>query len=765
MADDDANAAPAIHDNRASGSSGGGDGDGDGVTQYYELRGGGSYLAIEATPGMRPIILYAGPDLPGASAAELALLATRQHAPGSAAVPLRGSLLNEIGTGISGPSGLAGHRGGQDWAIDLRITAVTALSEFAVAIHCEDTNTGIRAVHNFTIHAVTGLLAANTVIENTHDADFDLDWCAALCLPFDPRLSRFLSFTGRWSGEFHIEEVPAFQGSIVRENKSGRTSHNVFPGGILASSETNETSGPAAAFHLAWSGNHRLRIDRHQDGRGFVQMGEMGFPGEIRLGKGETYQTPDFLVAWSQDGFNGAAHAFHDYLRGNVMEPRSLSKPRPVHYNTWEAVYFFHDEGTLIELAEAAAAVGAERYVLDDGWFGGRRHDGAGLGDWWVSEDIYPSGLHKLARRIKDLGMEFGLWFEPEMVNPDSDLYRAHPDWVLEAKGVEAVPFRGQLTLDLTKREVSDYLFEKISALVAEYGIAYIKWDMNRDTHHPASNSDGRGGGDGCTPVNVPRRKPGQAVMHFQTQAVYRLLDRLRKAHPELEIESCSSGGGRADFGILRHTDRIWTSDNNDARQRQAIMRGASHFFPLRVLGNHVGPKTCHITGRKFSMAFRVASAVLGHMGMELDLRAEKPQDLETLKAGIALHKKHRTLIHEGRFWRLDSEAHTNIIGCVADDRSEALFSYAKLDTELATLPRRIHFAGLDPAAHYRIKMVWPAHNPSISTPSIVDAANLQGDGAEGGAVFSGAALMGHGIQPPLTFPDTCLFYHLQSAG
>ncbi len=707
--------------------------------RHVSVRAGGTLLAVEAGIGERAKVLYAGDDLPGANAGELALLATRQHAPGGAAVPLDGSLLHETGTGIPGPSGLIGHRDGADWAIDLRVTATENPDENSLRICCEDANFGIGAVHNFTLDAATGLLACNTVIENRAEGAFTLDWCAALCLPFDAQLSRFLSFTGRWAGEFHIEEVPAFQGSILRENKAGRTSHDVFPGGILAAPQTTQNSGPAAAFHLAWSGNHRLRIDRHSDGRSFVQMGEMGFPGEIRLGKGDSYQTPDFLIAWSRRGLNGASHAFHDYLKAQVMEPRSRAKPRPVHYNTWEAVYFFHDEGTLIELAEAAAGVGAERFVLDDGWFGGRRHDGAGLGDWFVSEDVYPNGLGPLVSRVKALGMEFGLWFEPEMVNPDSDLYRAHPDWVLGVEGVETVPSRGQLTLDLTKRAVTEYLFEKISALVTEYGIDYIKWDMNRDTHHPASG--------------------GRGAMHDQTRAVYKLLQSLRIAHPALEIESCSSGGARADFGIMRHADRIWTSDNNDARARHAIMRGASHFFPLSVLGNHVGPKTCHITGRKFPMAFRVASAVFGHMGMELDLRRENARDLATLKAGIALHKKHRALIHDGRFLRLGAQAHINLVGCVSKDQQEALFCYAKLETEIATLPRRIQFAGLDPAARYRVQMVWPLQNPSISTPSIVDAADLQGEGA----VFSGASLMGHGIQPPLIFPDTCLFYHLKS--
>ncbi|MEP3420418.1 MAG: alpha-galactosidase [Erythrobacter sp.] len=711
---------------------------------YYELRAAGTFLAIEATPSHRPIIVYAGPDIAGASAADLTLLSTSQHAPGSASVPVPASIMNELGGGMSGPAGFTGHRDGRDWEVYLRVANVEKHGNNRIIIHCEDARLGLAASHTFTIDPVTGILTANTQIENRSDAVFEIDWCAALCLPFNPELSRFLSFTGRWSGEFHIEEIPAFQGSILRENTRGRTSHNVFPGGILAAPETTQTSGPAAAFHLAWSGNHRMRVDRHNDGRGFVQLGALNFPGEVRLAAQETYRTPDMLVAWSNHGFNGASHAFHDYIAVNAIDARSQTKPRPVHYNTWEAVYFLHDEATLIELAENAAKVGAERFVLDDGWFAGRRHDAAGLGDWFVSKDVYPDGLHPLVNRVRELGMEFGLWFEPEMVNPDSDLYRAHPDWVLHASGVDAVPFRGQMTLDLTKDAVFDFLFNAIGDCVTEYAIDYIKWDMNRDTHHPASDGVLSG---------------GRAAMHHQTEAVYRLMRALRDAHPQLEIESCSSGGARADFGVLRHTDRIWTSDNNDARQRQVIQRGASHFFPLRVLGSHVGPKRCHITGRRFTMAFRVATAVFGHMGMELDLRQENPADLAVLKAGIALYKNHRTLIHLGRFWRLDTTPETNAVGCVSTDCKEALFSYAKLDTEVATHPRRLRFAGLDPAMQYRIRIVWPDRNPSISTASIIDAADLMGDGA----VFSGSTLMEFGVVPPLIFPDTCLFYHLKS--
>lgn len=708
---------------------------------FVALLGGGSFVALEAITGARPICLYAGVDLPGASAEEIALLSTRQHAPGGPAAPLHGSLMNEIGTGISGPSGLIAHGNGRRWAIDLRLVRVEFEETHTITLFCEDAVNAVASQHRVAIDPDTGLVTFNTAIENRSPETLTLDWCAALCLPFDANLRTVMSFTGRWSGEFQIEECDTIRGSLVRENTAGRTSHDVFPGFMVKTAQTSETSGLAVGFHLAWSGNSRWRVDQHNDGRCYAQLGELFFPGEVRLEQGETYQSPDCHAAWSDDGLNGVSHQFHQNLRRSILDKRALAKPRPVHYNTWEAVYFDHDENVLLDLAERAAKVGAERYVLDDGWFGSRRNDAAGLGDWWVSSDVYPNGLHAIVDKVRALGMEFGLWFEPEMVNPDSDLYRAHPEWVLQAQGAAPIASRNQRPLDLTRSEVSSYLFDKMSALIDEYAIDYIKWDMNRDIQHP-------GGAEGTV------------VSGKQTRAVYALIERLRAAYPNLEIESCASGGGRADFGILRHTDRIWTSDNNDARQRQHIQRGASHFFPLSVMGSHVGPARCHITGRRFDMHYRVASAIFGHMGMEMDLRDESEADLATLSAGIALHKKHRGLIHEGRFIRLNSSDHTNLVGCVDAAQSEALFSYATLNEPPHTEPAPIRFAGLDPHRQYRTRIVWPLANPSISNPSIVDAASLYGQGQ----TFSGAALMGHGIRPPLTFPDVAVIYHLEAA-
>ncbi|MEM9397796.1 MAG: alpha-galactosidase, partial [Pseudomonadota bacterium] len=585
----------------------------------------------------------------------------------------------------------------------------------------------------------THVLSATTSIVNLGEAPLIIDWCTALCLPLDPSLTQLLWLSGRWALEFQAQSLETFQGGFVRENKRGRTAHDGFPGLIVSTDHTTESDHSAAGFHLGWSGNSRMRVDQGSDGRSFLQMGELFYPGELILNEGDSYRTPTLYAAWSEQGWNGLSQQFHRHLTSKVMDQRVRGKPRPVHYNTWEALYFDHSEEKLFALAEKAARLGVERFVLDDGWFATRRNDRAGLGDWWVSSDVYPNGLGPLVNHVRQLGMQFGLWFEPEMVNPDSELFRSHPSWILEAPGLEQVPSRNQFVLNLSLAEVAQYLFEKISALVSEYHIDYIKWDMNRDIHHPSSG--------------------GRAAIHRQTKAVYALMDRLRSTHRELEIESCSSGGGRCDYGVLSRTDRLWTSDSNDALERQRIQRGASLFFPLSVLGSHVGPAECHITQRRLSMRFRAATAMFGHMGLELDLFEESEEDLKLLEEAIELYKTHRDLLHGGEFLRLDAPDYMNTVGVVSEDRTQGLFSCAKLRSHQSTLPQRQRFKGLALSKSYRVNLLWPREEVSITAPSIIEEADLLGEGS----VFSGEALVCHGLQLPLMHPESCLIFYVQA--
>ncbi len=706
-------------------------------TDFVILQSSKSQVILRATKGSRPQIIYFGEVLANTEPDELALLSTRQWAFGGEDIVLESSFYNELGSGIGAPSGLIVDRRGQNWATSLLVEEVEQISTNSLQIMCEDSVNAIRAVTHFELDAETHVLELSTKIENLGDDELTVHWCSVLCVPIDQQFSILMGFSGRWANEFQTNKIPKFHGSYVRENKSGRTSHDNFPGLIALTPHTTEEIGPALGFHLGWSGNNQVRADKISDGRSFVQMGELFHPNEITLLRGESYTSPVMYAASSTEGLNDLSQQFHSHVANVVMGGRAKSRTRPVHFNTWEAIYFDHSESKLNSLANLAATVGAERFVLDDGWFGQRRSDAAGLGDWDVSKDVYPNGLEAFSKRVRDLGMEFGLWFEPEMVNPDSELFRAHPHWILEAPGVSQIPFRNQNVLNLTMSEVFDYLFGKITKLITDLDIAYIKWDMNRVVHHPGS--------------------AGRGVIHKQTHAVYALMQKLRDAHPNLEIESCASGGGRADYGVLRRTDRIWTSDNNDALERQTIQRGASYFFPLSVTGSHVGPKVCHITGRTLEMAMRASTAIFGHMGLELDLSQETPEDLGVLKRAIALHKQYRQLVHSGEFYRIDTPSYLNAMGVVANDKSEAIYSCATLSSHKEILPERLKFQGLDKSARYRTKIIWPSTNISITQPSIIDTANLLG----AGSVFSGEALASYGLQLPLVRPESCLIFHL----
>lgn len=697
-------------------------------------------LLIACAVGAPPSLLYWGPALgKNVSGDEIARLALPQGMHGVADVALPLSLAMEAGLGHPMVQGLAAHRAGKDWGSLFRVAKVEPLPKGARLI-CRDEQTRLGLEYRIDLDPETGVLRIASTLTNYGATQLDLNDMATACLELPQSMTDVIGFTGRWTQEFGRERITRMSGSYVRENRSGRTSHFSYPALLLATADTNESAGEVYGLHLAWSGNHRLRVDTLTDGRVVASLGALLFPGEIRLAPGESYASPEIVGAYSAQGISALSRKFHDHVRTKLLRTEMRAKPRPVHYNTWEAVYFDHDTERLKDLATKAAALGVERFVLDDGWFGARRNDLAGLGDWVVSEDVYPEGLGPLVDHVTALGMEMGIWFEPEMVNPDSDLFRAHPDWVLGAEGVDQIPFRTQYVLDISRPEVADYLFERIDAVLRDHDIRYIKWDMNRDLSHP-------GGVDGGV----------RAVA--QVHALYALLDRLRAAHPHVEIESCSSGGARADMGVLAHSDRVWTSDSNDALDRQSIQRGASFFLPPEILGCHVGPAHCHVTGRRISMAMRAATALTGHMGLELNLLTEREADLVQLKSAIALHKQHRQLLHDSDIYRLDTAPHHLASGVVARDKSEALFSFCYMWGDQHVLPGRLQFAGLDPARNYHLTLIWPDAWQAVKAPSLIEKLDLGG----AGAVFSGAALMQAGMQLPHAQPETCLLFHLKA--
>jgi len=655
------------------------------------------------------------------------------HAAADRAVPI--ALVAEAGSGYQGRPGIEGGReDGSGWAPRFGRPVIGSHSDELLEATAHDPVAQLDLTLRVAIDS-GGLLTVDAELTNTGDRDYRLD-ALRIAVPVPDGGREVQSFTGRWSNEFLPEVTPWISGTLSIDNRRGRTSHDRFPAVFVGSTGFGNETGEVHGFHVGWSGNTTIRVETLPDGRRVVQSGELLLPGEIVLGPDETYASPQLLIARSTRGLNGISEAFHRHLRSRPTHPTTT---RPVHLNTWEAVYFDHDLDTLCRLADRAAAVGVERFVLDDGWFNGRRHDRAGLGDWWVDPEVWPNGLAPLIERVTGLGMSFGLWVEPEMVNPDSDLYRAHPTWTLTVPGYEPLLARNQLVLDLSRAEVFDYLAERLTGLLEANEISYLKWDMNRDLVQPAHG--------------------GRATVRRQVLGLYRLIDHLRERFPAVEIESCSSGGARIDAEILRRTQRFWTSDCNDALDRQRIQRGFSYLFPPEVMGAHIGPPTSHTTGRTHRLDFRAATAFFGHLGFEWNLLDCTDEELSQLRGIVDAHKRFRPLLHTGRVHRYDHPDPAVVAHAViADDRSEALVSVAQIATARSMPTGPLRLGGLDPGRSYRPTVV--------PLPEVrLGSARRQPGWLDGGAVIEGAVLASLGLQLPVLWPESALVLHLQATG
>lgn len=668
------------------------------VQQIHTLTAGGVGVTV-LLPGddRLPLFVHWGTD-PG------------NHVPDAAYGQTALPLLPVQHEGWPGRPALSGEREGQYQHLRLRLSAPVEVDKTRMRVESADAQAGVAITSEVAI-SPEGVVLVHHEVTNIGPADAsgghaartgptgtggrgeasaatngspDVWTVSALrcLLPVPIEANKILDFTGRWAFERAPQRSDFEFGLNCRENRRGRTGHDSTLLFSMSTLQARNRSGEVWSVHVGWSGNHEHSAERHPGAAGALGGGEILEPGEIRLGKGETYRTPTVYFVHSTQGLDGIRDRMHRFLRARANHPRT---PRPVVLNTWEAVYFKHDLAKLKALAGKAAEIGVERFVLDDGWFGGRRDDRAGLGDWFVSPEVWPDGLAPLAEHVRGLGMQFGLWFEPEMVNPDSDLFREHPDWVLAYPGRLPSEFRHQQVLDVTK--AFDYLLTRISDLVKRLGIDYIKWDHNRDLVEPTS-------------------------VHRQTETVYRLLATLKQRHPNLEIESCSSGGARIDLGILEHTDRVWTSDTNDPIDRQQIQLWTGLLLPPELMGAHVGPPRTHVTGRVTELTMRCATALFGHAGLEWDLTSASAEDLQTLKDWVALYKAKRALIHSGKAVVPDRADPSAIVhGVVAGDGSEALFSYAQLTSTAANIPVhgdpiRLRLPGLDPYTSYRISAI-----------------------------------------------------------
>ncbi|HEY2706826.1 MAG TPA: alpha-galactosidase [Caulobacteraceae bacterium] len=688
---------------------------------------------VIATEGGAPVLAYWGERLADeADLASVRWLAERAVPHGMLDGGEVFDLFPEAARGFNGHPALEVHRPSGEFLTQLAFERANAVPD-GWRLHLRDALAGVEVELTITLDAATDVAEFRSRLVNRGTEPLAVYWMAPAALPMP--CDEVLYFDGRWAREFSTVRHRVLTGAWIKENRTGRTSHHAPPLAVVGSPGFDQTAGEVFGLHLAWSGNHRMLVERLRDGRLQAQAGELFLPGEMTLAAGEAYETPILYAARSVSGLNGLSDRFHPFVRERIMGGRLRGKPRPVHFNSWEAVYFRHDLDELKSLADLAASVGAERFVLDDGWFAGRNDDTTSLGDWRVDAAKYPDGLGPLIDHVRGLGLEFGLWVEPEMANAESDLLRAHPDWTLHAAGRTQPLGRGQYVLDLSRPEVADNIFGQLDALLSAHAIGYLKWDMNRDLTHAAS--------------------AGRPAAHRQTLAVYALLDRVRAAHPSVEIESCASGGGRADFEILRRTDRIWTSDCNDPIERQQIQRGFSIFFPPEVMGSHVAAAANHTTGRRTSVELRALTALFGHMGIEADLRGFSARELAALKTWIALYKTHRALLHGGRVVR-QAHADPNVIATMVTDETGAFVSFAQLDTPALASPDPLRLAGLDPDARYSVRLLNPPSHPGGTMkrpPAITSGETFEA---------SGTMLQTIGLPLPILRAGGIALFHLQ---
>lgn len=647
------------------------------------------------------------------------------------------TLMAELGQGLFGSPGIEGHRQGLNASPVFTTTEVIQQAE-SVTLIATDSLAGLRLESHIQLDA-SGVLSVRHGLTNLSQVPWQADRLA-ITLPVAERSREVMAFHGRWTREFQPHRLTLEHDSFVLENRRGRTSHEHFPAIITGTAAFSEMQGEVWGVHLGWSGNHRLRAEVKTDGRRYLQAEALYLAGEISLAEGETLWTPSLYASYSARGLNGMSQQFHRFLREKIIHfPHN--KPRPVHLNTWEGIYFNHDPHYIMQMADEAAALGVERFIIDDGWFKGRHDDWAALGDWYLDTQKYPEGLTPVIDHIKALGMEFGIWVEPEMINPDSDLFRQHPDWLLALPGYRPIPGRHQFVLNLNIPQAFDYLLDRLTWLLGEHDVDYVKWDMNRELVQPAHH--------------------GRAAADAQTHQVYRLLDTLAARFPDVEFESCASGGGRIDYEVLKRCHRFWASDNNDALERNTIQRGMSYFFPPEVMGAHIGNQRCHATFRQHSIAFRGLTALFGHMGLELDPVSADEHERVGYRHYAALYKQWRALIHQGMQWRIDMpDPATLAHGVVSENKDQALFLVSQLAMPDYTLMAPLRFAGLDPSARYEI--------------TLLDHPNIQITG-EGGHTMrklpawmvapqrvSGEWLQQAGLALPILDPESAILIGLQ---
>lgn len=589
----------------------------------------------------------------------------------------------------------------------------------SLAIEMKDIRDNVAVTLHYQVYPDYGIIRRSTTIRNGTNQQIVLESAQSAVWNLPPGDGYNLTYlSGRWAAETQINHEPIYEGKKILESRKGHTSHNFNPWFAIDHGDADEEHGGVWFGALAWSGNWRITVEQTPYKQVRVVGGFNNFDFDYPLNPGESLDTPDFYAGYSVNGQGGASRMLHAFERDEILPGGAESRTRPVLYNSWEATTFNVNDAGQTGLADKAAKLGVELFVMDDGWFGKRNNDRAGLGDWFVNPQKFPQGLKGLISHVNQLGMDFGLWVEPEMVNADSDLYRKHPDWVMNFPGRPRSELRNQMVLNLARDDVRDYLFQVLDKLATDNNIAYFKWDMNRPFTEPG----------------WPEMPPGseREIWVKYTRNYYDILDRLRKKHPKLAIESCSGGGGRVDLGVLKRVDEVWTSDNTEAFDRLRIQEGFSMAYAPKVMSAWV-TDVPNMNGRSTPLEYRFLVAMQGALGVGANLNKFSDQDTALATKMIATYKRIRNTVQLGNLYRLLSPRFNDVTAneYVSQDGKQAVLFAFRHSQEFNTSAPAIRLHGLDEKAVYRVESV---NN------------KLQDRQTE----LSGAYLMHHGLTPNL---------------
>ncbi len=588
---------------------------------------------------------------------------------------------------------------GKDGLQDLPATFGEAADCKTLELTCEDKLLQLQVILSYSIFADSDAVARSVKIVNQAREPIYLTKVLSACIDMDNEDYEMITLHGSWARERIIQTRPVMKGKQSVSSVRGESSHQEHPFMAWKKKTTTEENGDIYAMNFVYSGNFLAQIEADQFGSLRAMMGIHPQDFSWKLDVGESFQAPEVVCVYSVQGIGGMTRTFHDLYRNHLIRGEYKDKKRPILINNWEATYFDFNTEKLLDIARQASRLGIEMLVMDDGWFGHRNDDNSSLGDWQVNEDKLKGGLKYLVDEVNKLGMKFGIWLEPEMISPDSDLYREHPDWAIAIPGRTGSLARNQYVLDLTRKEVRDYVYEMIAAVLRSANIEYVKWDMNRQLSDLGS-------------YGLPADRQGE-LFHRQVLAVYELQDRMTTEFPHLLLENCSGGGARFDAGMLYYSPQIWCSDDTDAIERLSIQAGTSLIYPLSTMGAHVSDCPNHTVGRVTPFETRGFVALAGTFGYELDVTKIPEQDRNMIPQQVAMYHKYNDLVRMGDYYRIAHYADNHYYDCyevVAKDKSEALVTYIQVLGRPNFHSRRIHIPGLDPEAVYVIENTqdWP---------------------------------------------------------